>query len=285
MTSAIVTPSRRVTIDRAGCQIMAREWAGADATAPAVLLIHGLGWDGSLFDRTATQALAGYRTIVPDLRGHGESTCPPGAFKIGDLAIDMAAVLDALAVERCVVLGFSLGCAVALELARAEPKRVTGLALVAGGSPSTPAGNAAVDAMLERATADGPEAFAREQAQMIWRAEWALANPGAVHAFIESRSAMDQDALHRTFRASRGWNRDRAVAAARLMPSRVIAADDDPFMSVDAARALAAELAAPSPTILGPSGHMLPLELPDAFDDAVRSAVDALAPATERIEA
>lgn len=285
MTTAVAACSPKLTIDHAGCQLVVCERAGDAATSPCLLLIHGLGWDGSLFDPTTARALTGYRTIVPDLRGHGASSCPPGAFDITDLAADMTAVLDALAIERCAVLGFSLGAAIGLELARAAPRQISGLVLIAGGGPATPAGNAAVDAMLARAERDGADAFAREQAQMIWRPEWAIANPLAVAAFIERRKAMDQGALHHTFRASRGWDRDSAVEAARNLPSRVIAADADPFMSSDDARSLAEELGAPPPEILRPSGHMLPLELPDAFDGAVRAAIDALASAAERIEA
>ena len=283
MTTAVATRSRDHTIEHAGCSIVVRERAGDTPASPSLLLIHGLGWDGSLFDRTTAQALASQRCLVPDLRGHGASRCAPGAFDITDLASDMAAVLDGLAVERCAVLGFSLGAAVGLELARTQPERISGLVLVAGGGPSTPAGDAAVDAMLARAERDGAETFAREQAEMIWRPEWAMANPLAVAAFVERRAAMDQDALHRSFRASRGWDRAAAIAAARTLPCRVIAADADPFMSVAAARSLAAELTAPAPKILGPSGHMLPLELPDAFDDAVCTAFEAIA--AGRVEA
>lgn len=69
-------------------------------------------------------------TIAPDLRGYGNSkTQQP--FEMADHLTDLQALLDRLHIDRCLVLGWSLGGILAIELALQSPEQITGLILVA----------------------------------------------------------------------------------------------------------------------------------------------------------
>lgn len=71
-----------------------------------------------------------FRTIAPDLRGYGNSrTRQP--FEMTDHLDDLEALLDCLQIEQCLILGWSLGGILALELALRAPERFRGLILVA----------------------------------------------------------------------------------------------------------------------------------------------------------
>ena len=61
---------------------------------------------------------AGLRVIRPDLRGHGRSDRPDSGYHVSHHAADVTEVLDAEALRRAAVIGFSFGGGVALELAR-----------------------------------------------------------------------------------------------------------------------------------------------------------------------
>ncbi len=101
-----------------------------EGAGPPVLLIHGVGarldnWDG------VVAALGGrFTTIRFDLRGHGESSKPPGPYSAALFAADARALLDHLGIGRCHVAGHSLGATVALRLALDAPDRVERLALL-----------------------------------------------------------------------------------------------------------------------------------------------------------
>src|SRR4051812_10385787 len=83
---------------------------------PAVLLIHGVGGDSSNWGPIADRLRARFDVIAMDLRGHGKSHLITGPVDAHDLARDAAQVLDECAVERCSVVGMSLGGAVAQAL-------------------------------------------------------------------------------------------------------------------------------------------------------------------------
>jgi pimeloyl-ACP methyl ester carboxylesterase len=71
-----------------------------------------------------------YRVIVPDLRGSGRSGKPRGPYRIADFAADVWALLRRLGIERTHLVGFSLGGAVALEMALRRPERVDRLVMI-----------------------------------------------------------------------------------------------------------------------------------------------------------
>jgi len=101
---------------------------------PTLLILDGIGCAGWAFRRLAPQLAAGYRVVLMQYRGHGNSPTPPRPWQLGmhTLADDAAAVCDELGIERTVALGFSMGFQVALELYRRHRARVAGLISLAG---------------------------------------------------------------------------------------------------------------------------------------------------------
>ncbi|WP_343234339.1 alpha/beta hydrolase [Microbacterium salsuginis] len=112
----------------------------AVADAPDVLLIHGVT-SSHLAWPFVVDGLPGVRAIAPDLRGRGASNTLEGPAGMSAHAADLAAALDALGIERAVVVGHSMGAFVAVVLAHRYPERVSRLVLVDGGLPlDVPAG-------------------------------------------------------------------------------------------------------------------------------------------------
>jgi 3-oxoadipate enol-lactonase len=103
--------------------------------APPVVLIHSLGTNLHLWDAQVPALAERYRVVRYDLRGHGLSAQPPQReFTVADLAGDLDALLDALAIPRTSVVGLSIGGTIAQRFAAAYPARVERLVLAATGS-------------------------------------------------------------------------------------------------------------------------------------------------------
>lgn len=98
---------------------------------PPLLLIHGHTLDLRVWDQVVEELVAaGLCVIRYDLRGHGRSDRPARGYHWADHAADAAAVLDAAAVARVPVVGYSIGGGIALEMVLTMPGRVSSLVLL-----------------------------------------------------------------------------------------------------------------------------------------------------------
>lgn len=94
-----------------------------------LLIINGTSQSLGFWTDTALAWASYYRVITYDLRGMGGSARGSGALSVASLAADAEGLLQALDVDRAHVLGYSLGSAIAQELALAAPTRVASLVL------------------------------------------------------------------------------------------------------------------------------------------------------------
>ena len=106
----------------------------AAPTTPAngrtIVLLHGKNFMGAYWrDTFPVLAAAGFRVVVPDQIGFGKSAKPGIAYSFHALAGHTASLLDALAVERAVVLGHSMGGMLAARFTLKFPDRVDALVL------------------------------------------------------------------------------------------------------------------------------------------------------------
>ena len=104
-----------------------------EGSGPPLLLIHGLAGQMLHFTYSLLDRLKGdYRVVILDRPGSGYSTRPPQASAaISAQARAIASFAKALGLERPLVVGHSLGGAIALSLALDHPEQVGGLALIA----------------------------------------------------------------------------------------------------------------------------------------------------------
>jgi pimeloyl-ACP methyl ester carboxylesterase len=116
---------------RSGIKIRAVE--RGDPAAPPVLLIHGWGCSAYIYrENMPALARAGFRAIAIDLKGHGLSDKPqqPGEYTIDALVQHIGDVLDALELDRPVLVGHSLGGSLIYHFASMHAERARALALL-----------------------------------------------------------------------------------------------------------------------------------------------------------
>jgi 3-oxoadipate enol-lactonase len=128
---APLPPARTVTVEGRGEFFLRDSGPGEAGERPPVMLLHGwfanadLNWIGSY------RALedAGHRVLAIDHRGHGRGLRQLTRFRLIDCAADAAAVLRELGLAPAIVVGYSMGGAIAQLVARDHPDVVSGLIL------------------------------------------------------------------------------------------------------------------------------------------------------------
>ena len=267
---------------------------------PAVVLLHGWPYDiHSYVEVVPLLAAAGYRAIVPYLRGFGTTRFLSDAtFRNGEqaaLAVDVIALMDALEIERAILAGFDWGARKADIVAALWPERCTGLVSVSGyliGSqeagklPLPPAAELQWWYQYYFATERGRvgyDKYRRDFAKLIWRTaspEWNFDDA----TFDRSAASFDNpdhvEIVIHNYRWRLGLAEGEAEydsLAKRLAQGPVIAV---PTITLEGDANGAPH---PDPgsyagkfsgeyshrTIEGGVGHNLPQEAPDAFADAV----------------
>ena len=241
-----------------------------DPALPAVIFLHGAGFDHSVWALLARAfASHGCGVLAPDLPGHGRSADPPLS-SIAALADWTAAVIDAAKLRTARLIGHSMGSLVALETAARHPQKVTALGLIAIAAPMRVSDDllnaakandhAAVD-MIDiwgygyRASLGGSET---PGLWMLGGGECLLerARPGVLYADLAACNDY-QDAL--------------ASAAKVTVPSVVILGGRDLMTPTKNGKAVAAALPNCRLTILEGAGHMLMSERPEEVLAALRA--------------
>jgi len=127
---------------------------------PPLLLIAGNGMEHTTFDEQLPSFGRHFCCVVYDMRGIGRSDVPEDGYTTLEMALDALGLLDALGIERAHVAGYSLGGAIAQEMALKAPGRVMTLSLYAGFDRPDPYLRLRYDLLLKVLLETTPELWA-----------------------------------------------------------------------------------------------------------------------------
>jgi 3-oxoadipate enol-lactonase len=246
-----------------------------DGNGDAIVLLHGFPLTREIWNAQTSQLAQTHRVIRPDLRGMGRSSAPDGPYLMETLAGDLAAILDAMAIERAAIVGHSLGGFVALAFARMYTERVARLGLVCSRlGPDSPeiAGfrNDLAD-RLERENSIEPavesyipklfsDKSLQENSEAVERAR----------AIARSNSPRGAAAMLRGM-AQRAESYD--IAADLAMPVLIVAGAGDNVVPKAEAETIRAAFPAAHLTVMKKSGHLPMLEEPGALAAELRCLI------------
>src|SRR5512132_2369868 len=148
-----------------GLRLRYLDWGNAGA--PPVVCVHGYTSSAEAFNAPARHFQDRFRLLVPDVRGHGESAwAPDGAYQYADQASDLAALVDALRLDRFTLIGTSMGGIIAMTFAASHADRLTALVLNDIG-PDVEVGSQRITSTVGAR----PDQFATLEDGMAWRRE------------------------------------------------------------------------------------------------------------------
>lgn len=229
------------------------------------LCLHGLVDSARIWKRLAPGLAERGETVLLDQRGHGRSGAPPGPFEREELADDVTAVLDALELERAVLVGHSLGGIVSLTTALRHPDRVSGLILLGTASQCSEKAAAWYEKIALAGEASGLEGLAET-----------IYGPGSDRRIEGEARAIA--AVTRTLKSLH----DRPLTP-RLgeiqCPALVMVGDKDP-MKPRASQIIAEAISESTFQTLDGVGHWIHVEAPEAVLRASDAWLPCLSPAS-----
>src|SRR6056297_3392488 len=98
-----------------------------DDNKSTVLFLHFESGNLHVFNGVVPKFLSKYQVVIPDLRGHGESSKPKKAYRIKDLVKDLELLLKKLDIGKYYIVGSSLGAEVGIVLASRNQDMVNGV--------------------------------------------------------------------------------------------------------------------------------------------------------------
>lgn len=236
--------------------------------ATTIVLLHGFPLDHRMW-RAQREALdrAGFRVIVPDLRGAGKAPLGRNATGMREYAGDVLRLLDRAGVRKAVIAGFSMGGYVAFEIARQAPERVAGLALIdtraEADSDEARAGRAATadkvraqgvtivaDAMLPKMLTSGAPDRLKEEVRAMMLSQPA---EGVVAALLAMGSRPDSQPMLASIRA----------------PTLILVGQDDPVTPPGSAKSMASAIPGARYQVVQGAAHLAPMERPDEINEAL----------------
>ncbi len=218
------------TFDSNGVSIHYRDWG----TGTPVVLIHGFALNASRWEGAGVpQKLAaeGYRALVIDCRGHGQSGKPhdPSAYG-AEMAKDVVRLLDHLGIAKAHVVGYSMGGFVAGKVRELHPERL--LSFVIGGSGWYRAGDYALADLTGPDIADSLERTG--DFKLMLRKFEANRVPPVSEEQIEARNARmmegnDPKALAAVMRGWATFAVPEESLRANTVPALAIVGSEDPI--------------------------------------------------------
>ncbi len=268
---------RSVTVN--GLKLAYQEWG--DPSAPPIVMLHGFGVSGHMFDEFAERMQDRYRLFALDQRGHGDSDwSESGDYSRDAFVEDLEGFRQALGLEKFVLIGHSMGGLNAVSYVNRYPGHVTALVLVDVGPEASKQG---VDNIV-RFTRGPDELEFEEFVEMAHRF-----NPRRTLENIRERmrhrlkptgSGKWTWKFDRRFREPEsgltiGWqlSSDELWQLFRTIevPTLLVRGAESDVLSPEVAERCAQEMPAARLVTIPGAGHSVPGDNPDAFTEAVAS--------------
>ena len=231
----------------------ARIWYASHGNGAPVILLHGgLGHSGNWGYQVPALLDAGHRVLVVDSRGHGRSTRDARPYNYELMASDVLAVMDALALERAAIVGWSDGACVAMVLGIVAPERVAGVFFF--GCNMDPGGTKEFVAtpVIDRCFNRHRRDYARLSA-----------TPNEFDAFVAAVSEM--------MRTEPNY---AAHELARIrVPVLIVQSEGDEFIKPEHAEYLARSIPGAELKVLPGVSHFAPLQRPAVFNEVMLAFV------------
>ena len=240
--------------------------------------MHGFPFDHTMWNGQIASLSGRCRVIAPDLRGFGGSGASEGVATMEQMADDLAALLDALAIREPIVLcGLSMGGYIALEFWRKHASKIKALILcdtrAAADKPEAAANRIA---MADHVLREGPRPLVDSMLPKLFSPRTCADQPRIVEEIERIMLRSDPRGIAA---AARGMaqRRDFTAELSNIhCPTLVLVGADDAFSPPAEMQALAEAIPNAEYRMISEAGHMAPVEQPTAVNAAIETFLTGL---------
>ena len=241
-----------------------------------VVLLHAFPLNRTMWEPQIATLFGECRCIAPDLRGFGDSP-KSGPWSMDRFADDVAALLDALQIEKAVIAGLSMGGYVSLAMWRRHRARVRALVLAdTRAAADTDEGKQKRDELIALARREGPSAVANRQITGLIGRSTREKQPELVNQIRTMMAGESVEGIVGALQAMRERPDSTDLLAGIDVPTLVIVGEEDVVTPVKEARAMAAAIRGCRLEVIPEAGHLSNLERPAAFNAALSDFVGSL---------
>jgi pimeloyl-ACP methyl ester carboxylesterase len=234
-----------------------------------LLFIHGWPHNRTLWSGQLSGLATHARCIAPDLRGFGGSMVR-GPYTISQYADDMVRLLDALHLDRVVVVGLSMGGYVALDLLRRHRARVRALVLASTrASADSDEARAKRERLIEFIERQGVEALAEQQLSTMLAASTRRSRPEVAEALRRMMASAPAAGAIGAQRAMIARRDSTDLLRTIDVPTLVVGGAEDSITPPEELSAMAAAIPDARLELIAAASHACAFEKPAAFDHLV----------------
>lgn len=241
-----------------------------------IVLLHPTPADHEFFLPVSRFLSPRYRLVMPDLRGHGESSLGEGPATMQKHALDVARVMDAAGVERAPLLGVSIGGRVIFEFWRRFRERVSALILCntearADSSEARANRYRNADGVLQR----GCEPFFESMIPKLIGETTRRSRPDLVEGALRMMRRMSPEDVAGVQRGMAERPDSLPTLKTINVPTLIITGDEDVLTGLPDAELMKQNIPGSQVKVVSKAGHFSPWEQPEQVAGLIRKFLDS----------
>lgn len=241
--------------------------------APVVMLSHSLASSMVMWKPQLASLEAHFQVLRYDMRGHGDSDAPDGAYTLELLAEDAVALLDALGIDTVHFVGLSIGGMIGQGLALNHGHRLKTLTLCDTSAIMPEAAQPILRERIAAALKNGMAGQVDGTLERWFTPEYLKANPPVVEVIRRQIRETPLAGYIGCSEALGGLNYLDRLSAITL-PTLIMVGEEDPGTPVAASEAIHERIAGSQLVILPAARHLSNIEQAEAFNDALMGFLD-----------
>jgi len=243
--------------------------------ASIVMLSHSLGSSVLMWNPQRKALESHFQVLRYDIRGHGKSEAPPGAYSLELLAEDAVALLDALGIDQVHWVGLSMGGMIGQSVALNYPKRLRSLTLCDTGAAIAPEAQPIWQERIDAVREKGVESQLELTMERWFTSSFLKLNPYMLGVIREEFLATPAKGYLGCIYAIRKLNYLDRISEIKI-PTLIMVGEDDPGTPVSASEAMHQRIPNSKFVIIKSARHLSNVEQPEVFNDNLLTFLKSL---------